>query len=156
MDTEGPESSHAAWEFPEATPIPFFHSFSLSSSESMPIWSPPPIPPDNETTISTRWLLAPKWRSRGPMHVRYFRMTNAMVSRTDRRSLGLSHFRPWRRLGLVIWDSWRMYTVGLCYFPTMGPGHDPPNPDGSIFEVGHKKPDFGPIWLALVGQVPDE
>ena len=47
-----------------------------------------------------------------------------------------------------------MYTVGLCYFHSRGPGLDPPNPDGSIFEVGRKKPDFGPIWLALVGQVP--
>ncbi|CDM28789.1 unnamed protein product [Penicillium roqueforti FM164] len=79
-------------------------------------------------------------------------MINAMVSQTG--SLGLRHFRPWRRLGLVIWDSWRMYTVGLCYFPYRGQGLDPPSLDGSIFEVKQRKPDFGPIWLALVGQVP--
>ncbi|KAJ6023533.1 uncharacterized protein N7446_013898 [Penicillium canescens] len=156
MDTEGAESSHAAWEFPEETPIPFFHSFNLPSSESMPIWSPPPIPPENEATTSTRWLLAPKWRSRVPMHVKYFRNENRMVSRARCPSLGLSHFRPWRRLGLVIWDSWRMCTVGLCYFPSRGPGLDPPNPDGSVPEVGHEKPDLGPRWLALVGQLPGE
>lgn len=47
-----------------------------------------------------------------------------------------------------------MYTVGLCYFPYRGQGLDPPSLDGSIFEVKQRKPDFGPIWLALVGQVP--
>lgn len=159
MDTEGAESSHAAWEFPEATPIPFFHSFNLPPSESMPIWSLPPIPPENEATTSSRWQLAPEWRSRAPMHVKYFRRENRIVSRARSPSLGLSHFRPWRRLGLVIWDTWRIYTVGLCYFPSRGPGLDPPNPDGSVFEAGHEKPDFGDLglrWLALVGQLPGE
>jgi hypothetical protein len=156
MDTEGPESSHAAWEFPEQTPIPFFHSFNLPPTESMPIWSPPLIPPQNEATTSRQWQLAPKWRSEIPMHVQYFRKQNGRVSRARCPSLGLSHFRPWRRLGLVIWDSWRMHTVGLCYFPSRGPGLDPPNPDGSVFEGEHEKPDLGRRLLALVGQVPGE
>ena len=156
MDTEGAESCHAAWEFHEQTPIPFFHSFNLPPSESMLIWSPPPIPPENEATTSTRWLLVPKWRSRVPIHVKYFRNENQRVSRARCPSLGLSYFRPWRRLGLVIWDSWRMYTVGLCYFPSRGPGLDPPNPDGSVFEVRHEKPDLGRRWLALVGELPGE
>lgn len=155
MGTEGPESSHAVWRFPEETPSPFFHSFNLPPSESMPIWSPAPIPPENEATTLTRWQLSSEWqwRLRVPMHVKYFRTENRIVSRARHRSLGLSHFRPWRRLGLVIWDSWRMCTVGLCYFPSWGPGLDPPNPDGSVFEVGHEKPDYGPRWLALVGEL---
>ncbi|KAJ5457869.1 hypothetical protein N7475_009257 [Penicillium sp. IBT 31633x] len=150
MDTEGAEACHAAWEFSEQTPIPFFHSFKLPSSISMPIWSSPPIPPENEATTSTRWQLAPKWRSREPMHVRYFQNESQRVSRARGPSFGLSYFRPWRRLGLVIWDSWRMYSVGLCYFPSRGPGLDPPNPDGSAWDAKLEKPDFRPRWLALV------
>lgn len=53
-----------------------------------------------------------------------------------------------------------MYTVGLCYFASSGPGLDPPNPDGSVAEVGLVKPAFGPRWLALVeedfSQAPGE
>ncbi|KAJ5943508.1 hypothetical protein N7516_003676 [Penicillium verrucosum] len=106
MGAEGPESSYAAWEFPGETPIPFLHSFNLPPSESMtlcPSGLRRPYPPKTkqEATTSTQWQLSLEWRSLVPMHVKFFRSVNQMISRAHHRSLGLtldsrvkSHFRP--------------------------------------------------------------
>ncbi|CAG8119320.1 unnamed protein product [Penicillium nalgiovense] len=66
--------------------------------------------------------------------------------------LGLSFFRPWRHLGIVIWDSWRMCTVGLFNFHFRNPWLYPPNPDGSVREGGHVEPGRTARLLALVGE----
>ncbi|KAJ6191601.1 hypothetical protein N7519_001622 [Penicillium mononematosum] len=151
--SEGAEPLRAAWDLPEETALPFFHSFNLPpSSEPVFIWSPPPIPPENETPTSKCWQLSSQCRSRVPLHIGSFHRRSRWASQRRYSVLGLSLFRPWRRLGIVIWDSWRMCTVGLFNFHFTNPWLYPPNPDGSVREGEHVEPDLTASLLALVGE----
>ncbi|BCS21106.1 uncharacterized protein APUU_21538S [Aspergillus puulaauensis] len=151
---EGSEFSRAAWNLSQLTPIPFIDSFDLPRSGiPTPIWSPPPVPPETEATASACWQLTPEYRLGYPMHVEYFQNTALLVPRQLRKpSLGMTQFKSWCRLGLVIWDSWRMYTVRLCHFGPRCDGPNLPNPDGTVQDPDEQEPDLVPRWLALVGE----
>ncbi|OJI97586.1 hypothetical protein ASPVEDRAFT_301060 [Aspergillus versicolor CBS 583.65] len=163
QDPEGEESSRAAWTFPPGTPPPFFPSFDLPPSQylrdgnSSPFWSPPLPPPD--TAATDAWWLTPKYRSWNPRHVSYFQLAASAVS-MDREpaSHSLVNLKPWRRLGVIIWDTWRIYSLGLCDFNRK---QAMPTPDGRLLEATPRDRralqqmpavDYVSRWLALIGE----
>lgn len=163
QDLEGEESSRAAWTFPRGTPPPFFSSFNLppsrylTSGNGPPFWSPPPPPPETEATDA--WWLTPKYRSWNPRHVSYLQLAASSAS-LDRqpKSYSLLNLKPWRRLGMTTWDTWRIYTLGLFDFNRR---EAMPTPDGGLLEatprderVLQQTPviDYVSRWLALIGE----
>ncbi|KAL4901478.1 hypothetical protein BDW74DRAFT_181768 [Aspergillus multicolor] len=174
QDPEGEESSRAAWTFPNETPLPLFeftsfdlstHTGTTSSSESeseseSKTWTPAPPPPETEATRA--WHLNAAWRSWLPRQVAIFRRASGSAS-NDRpvASNSFLAFKQWRRLGVPIWDEWRMYRIGLYEGPPRRAGEVIPTPDGSCLPVLPDDPeerakiprvDYLSSWLALIGE----
>ncbi|KAL4736249.1 hypothetical protein BDV11DRAFT_211348 [Aspergillus similis] len=164
QDPEGEESSRAAWTFPDEAPLPFFDfkSFDLSTGTTRPleIWTPPRPPPDTEVTKA--WSLRAESRPWLPKHLRIFQHQSGAASRgREPASNPFVAFKKWRRLGVTIWDGWRMYRVGLYDGPPRRPGEVIPNPDGTCLPVLPSDPheraripvvDYMSRWLALIGE----
>ncbi|KAL4746262.1 hypothetical protein BDW72DRAFT_207493 [Aspergillus terricola var. indicus] len=114
------------------TPLPFFDfkSFDLSTgtTRSSEIWTPPPPPPATE---SRPWL---------PKHLRISQHQSGAASRGREPASNPSvAFKQWRRLGVTIWDGWRMA------------GEAMPNPDGTCL-ARIPVVDYMSRWLALIGE----
>ncbi|KAL5335197.1 hypothetical protein BJX70DRAFT_401800 [Aspergillus crustosus] len=162
QDPEGEESSRGSWSFPGDTPLPFFPSFNLPPAQdiSQPsrIWASPP-PPD-KTEATEAWQLIAERRTLHPRQCLLFSgATSSVALEREPISYALVDFRPWRRLGMPIWDEWRMYRLGLFNFPR-SPGQVVPTPDGGILDVVPRDPeerarvplvDYLGRLLALVG-----
>ncbi|KAL4876171.1 hypothetical protein BJY04DRAFT_231978 [Aspergillus karnatakaensis] len=172
QDPEGEESSRAAWTFPDETPLPLFEftffdlptdtgttNSSETGSESK-TWTPAPPPPETEATKA--WRLDAAWRSRLPRQVAIFqRVSGSASNNRPVASNSFLAFKQWRRLGVPIWDEWRMYRIGLYEGPPRRPDELIPNPDGTFLPVLPRDPDERariPIvdhlsrWLALIGE----
>ncbi|OJJ87096.1 uncharacterized protein ASPGLDRAFT_79993 [Aspergillus glaucus CBS 516.65] len=94
-----------------------------------PVWCSPPAPNDTNKA-DFKWQLSTGWANSAPRTGVIFRL---LVTRT--RNLP-EWFRCWdvpalRRLGLGLWDYWRMYSAGLMECP---PGRVP-TPDGGFRTV---------------------
>ncbi|KAL4802470.1 hypothetical protein BDV18DRAFT_154178 [Aspergillus unguis] len=164
QDPEGEESSRAAWTFPNKTPVPFFglRSFDLSTGavRSSKVWTPPPPPAGTEVTKA--WSLSANYRSWLPKHLQIFKHQSGAVSRErEVPSSPFVAFKQWRRLGIAIWDGWRMYRLDLYDGPPRRPGEVMANPDGTFLPALPRDPDEMPDialvdyksrWLALVGE----
>ncbi|RDW64458.1 uncharacterized protein DSM5745_09869 [Aspergillus mulundensis] len=157
QDRDGEESSRGAWTFPPETPPPFFPSFEIPAGAQdvcSDVWAPPSPPADTEAT--TAWALASKrWRWQ-PQQWVYFHHVASAIS-TDRLppSHPLADFKPCRRLGVYIWDSWRMYRLGLCE-GVRGSGGIVPTPDGDSYGPSTGEPggvDYWARWVALIGKM---
>ncbi|PLB44467.1 hypothetical protein P170DRAFT_480227 [Aspergillus steynii IBT 23096] len=166
QDPEGEESSRAAWTFPEETPLPFFRSFDLPPGRDMTrsyslIWTPPSPPPDTE--VNKAWALRAESRPWLPRHVGEFRRASTLAS-LERVpcSYHFVAFKRWRRLGLVIWDAWRVYRLGLFEGVPRRPGEVIPTPEGGHLTVIPDDPgereqqllrvNYVSRWLALIGE----
>ncbi|KAL4875982.1 hypothetical protein BJY04DRAFT_200677 [Aspergillus karnatakaensis] len=111
------------------------------------------LPPETEATID--WRLAPVTRPAIQGHVVPF-LRGAEWFRRSYRSRTLSEFKLWRQLGWFIWDSWRMYSVGLCERPW---GVTAPTPydemlegvTGSV-EGSELDIDYAARWFAIAGE----
>lgn len=165
QDAEGKESSRAAWTFSQATPPPFLSSFDLPPSQYLsdsnnnhhsPVWNPPPSPPI--TSATDAWHLTPQYRSWHPLHVSLFQQASTAVSIGRKPSShSLVNLKPWRRLGMIIWDDWRMYSLGLYELPRM---KALPTPNGGLLEAPQtnlrglhiSSIDYVSRWLALIGE----
>ncbi|KAL4759660.1 uncharacterized protein BDW70DRAFT_169282 [Aspergillus foveolatus] len=164
LGLQGEESSRAAWTFPDETLLPFFDfkSFYLSTGTTRPseIWTSPSPPPDSEVTEA--WSLSAESRPWLPKHLRIFQHQSGAASRGGKpASNPFVVFRQWRRLGVTIWDGWRMYRVGLYDGPPRRAGEVIPNPDGTCLPVLPSDPDeraripvvdYMSRWLALIGE----
>ncbi|KAL4799249.1 hypothetical protein BDV19DRAFT_385499 [Aspergillus venezuelensis] len=180
QDEEGEESSRAAWTFPETTPLPFinFSSFDLSldslrqRTPGVKPWSPPSPPP--ETPATRAWSLTQASRPGLPRHIGTFRhaSSSASYNRIPCSSpyYTFVEFKQWRRLGVVVWDSWRIYRLGLFEGLPRKPGEKVPLPKlGEEMGEGEEERflpvisrdlderaripivDYESRWLALVG-----
>ncbi|KAA8646798.1 hypothetical protein EYZ11_009955 [Aspergillus tanneri] len=163
QDPEGEESSRAAWTFLNATPLPFFQSFDLPPGQDMtrssPIWTPPSPPPETEATKA--WSLGAESRQRLPTHLGIFKIASSMASiQRLPSSYSFVDFKQWRRLGVVVWDAWRMYRIGLFEGLPRSPGEVIPTPEGGYLTVLPRDPDeraqipsvnYKSRWLALIG-----
>ncbi|KAL2811730.1 hypothetical protein BDW59DRAFT_167960 [Aspergillus cavernicola] len=165
QDPEGEESSRAAWTFPKETPLPFFPSFDLnhlhlhlplgqeSTTTQRKIWTPPPPPPETEAAIT--WLLTPQYRSWPPKYIAVFKNASGVSRQRQPTSYSLVNMKPWRRLGVIIWDIWRVYSLGL-YDYDISRTEPIPTPDGGILEALPREQipriDSVSRWLALIGE----
>ncbi|KAL4908729.1 hypothetical protein BDW74DRAFT_145220 [Aspergillus multicolor] len=136
QESEGQESFRAAWTFPRETPIPFIARLDLLSharhgrtiATLLPSWTPPPVPDKNEATVA--WRLLPEYSSSEQEHLEDIRRFARVDSSLVRPSYTMADMKPWRRLGIALWDSWRMTTAGL--FQCLSPGRVPVTDIGSI------------------------
>lgn len=143
QDPEGEESSRAAWTFPHETPLPLFHSFDapLAQHTRNPpcLWTPLPRP--RKTNAMETWQLTIERRRSLPLQCMLFYQASSAVSRErEPSSPALADFRPWRRLGVAIWDAWRMHLSGLFTYPG-NPGRVIPTPDGDTLDVLPRDPE---------------
>ncbi|KAI9036088.1 uncharacterized protein KD926_002465 [Aspergillus affinis] len=166
QDPEGEESSRAAWTFPDETPLPIFHSFDLPSGRDITrsplIWTLPSPPPDTEAIKA--WSLDAESRQWLPQHDRTFVHASVVAShQREPFSYSFVNFKQWRRLGLVIWDAWRMHRIGLFEGPPRNYGEVIPTPDGQSLAGLPRDPeerarvprvDYQSRWLALIGEKP--
>lgn len=115
-----------------------------------PVWCSPPAPNDTNKA-DFKWQLSTRWANSASRAGVIFRL---LVTRT--RNLP-EWFRCWdvpalRRLGLGLWDYWRMYSAGLMECP---PGRVP-TPDGGFVEPSTwgQGSSSNPIipWLKLIGK----
>ncbi|KAJ0421464.1 hypothetical protein BJY00DRAFT_282296 [Aspergillus carlsbadensis] len=125
LDPHTQEPPLAIWLYPtDEMPLPFFASFHLpqaatlayshyttTTSSSSSFIPPPPVPDENpvtkywgQATESTESRSAPI----GLMRIFSLRMARA------HKDYGTWAMRPFRRLGVTIWDKWRMHQVGLA------------------------------------------
>ncbi|KAH8430880.1 uncharacterized protein LDX57_008544 [Aspergillus melleus] len=166
QDPEGEESSRAAWTFPDETPLPTFRSFDLppgrDTTRSSPVWTPPS--PSPQTESAKAWCLSIDYRSWLPRHTDIFQRSSTSVSlNREPSSYSFVNFKQWRRLGLVIWDAWRMHRIGLFEGPPRRPDEVIPTPDGGFLPVLPRDPeertriprvDYPARWLTLIGEKP--
>ncbi|CEL11522.1 hypothetical protein ASPCAL14624 [Aspergillus calidoustus] len=151
LDEHTREPPLAIWHYPtDETRLPFFASFHLPQATSAhshsSLFPPPPVPA--ETPASTHWgLTAESSESRsartGLMRVFSLRMARAQ------KNYGTGAIRPFRRLGVTIWDKWRIYQVGLLRVFSRG---RVPTPDGGFIEA---VPQDGPPrvdWVEMHGR----
>ncbi|RDW81443.1 uncharacterized protein DSM5745_05000 [Aspergillus mulundensis] len=124
QDSEGQESSLAAWTFPRNTPIPFIPLLDLpsptghgrSTTKPSSIWIPPPEPGKDADTII--WRLINEYTSTEQEHLGELRLIARVDSSLRRPSYTMADMKPWRRLGIALWDTWRMSGAGLSSLPS--------------------------------------
>ena len=155
------ESTKAAWEYPTETPIPFFASLELPLHQdykyysNYPIWSPRPVP---DAEIEETWFRTPYYRL-GLGQARMFRAytSGSPLARFRQAWLDMRQIQPFRRIGVMLWNKWRMYSVGL--FTTIPRGASVRTPDGDFVreeDFRLSRYDVFSRWLALVGKPPPD
>lgn len=160
-EEEDEEATGAAWDYPYKTPCPFFASLTvelLHDHEKYRIWSPAPAPDLHQANVWF-WGRARRSIEEFPSPTAMFRAVGRMLTRVPPRTCRtwqMMRMQPYRRLGVVFWDHWRMYRVGLYDASSSEPEI---TPDGDILpgcREGMEWPEIASRWLALVGKrLPD-
>lgn len=143
---EGEESTEPTWTYPIETPLPHLESFQVEKDIQISVWHPPPKPQISSVTIS--WCLGPDFCGRSFSYMQMYKMWTRQYSPsiTDPR-VHVGKIQLYRRLGIFIWDRWRMFSIGLI--PSGSP-HRIETPDGDFTEVPQSYIQWQPRWLALV------
>lgn len=127
---------------------PFFESRQTPSMPNSPVWSMQPFPENSE--INTKWHKSARHASCGFISS-FYRKEVFLRERTRNHgppTPGLEKIRELHKLGLFIWDLWRMYCMGL-----MRPGRPgTPAPDGSVAKALSTREIFGELsrWCRLI------
>ncbi|KAJ5239171.1 hypothetical protein N7468_003790 [Penicillium chermesinum] len=114
--------SDAAWGFPGHSSIPFIRSLEPPAEieRQFRFWSPPAAPAKAYKTET--WLSHARSKLLAPGQMRFFRSESRdklaggggrLYSRT------MMDVAPYRRLGVFLWDDWRMFSVGLLSDPCL-------------------------------------
>ncbi|KAK2762135.1 hypothetical protein FQN54_001142 [Arachnomyces sp. PD_36] len=142
------ESTRAA--FYSGSPMPFFSSFELpEGAGNHPIWSPPPMP--EETPAEVAWRRTSRFCNNESPQTTLFRSFGLRLTRARPPVLEMIEIQPFRRMGVLLWDKWRMHSVGLMPITLL---ERIPTPDGGFVEDAPRGniEDFQSRWLALVGK----
>ncbi|KAF9885831.1 hypothetical protein FE257_012303 [Aspergillus nanangensis] len=147
--------------FLNETTVPFFESFDLPQTSSSQdtafkhVWCPPPVP--DETPITRAWRGGLQRCGEPTGQTMLYRSHALMLTRMRPAVVDMMEIQPYRRLGVLLWTTWRMYSVGL--FPNNRPERTPA-PNGGFLEVNRKRVtavrDMQSRWLVLVGKPPLE
>ncbi|KAJ5169805.1 uncharacterized protein N7500_002588 [Penicillium coprophilum] len=147
---EHKESIQAVWWYPSQTPPPLFHSLEFARGMNVPIWPSPPTPPDDLVTES--WNLDVRGCGRRTIHMEMYK--NWAYQRPNPGYTRLS-IQPYRRLGIFVWDLWRMYSTGLVVWNYRGLRTPAPDGDAELVEllgVHHASmEEWRSRWLTLAG-----
>ncbi|KAJ5374649.1 hypothetical protein N7517_006655 [Penicillium concentricum] len=127
--SEHEESIQGVWWYPSETPPPLFHSFDLEGSMDIAVWPLPPIPSDG--IVTDMWILDVRGCGRTVPHLGWYKDRSRMLAYNGPNpNFTMLRIQPYRRLGVFIWDVWRMYSTGLIHWN--GPSYSAliPGPDG--------------------------
>ena len=140
------ESPEASWGYPVQTPLPRFHSFELEDTH-ITIWPPQPKPEVSPVTIA--WCLGPDFCGRFFNYMQMYRMWTIMRSRSiSNPDVHVQRMQLYRRLGIFIWDIWRMFSTGLISWKKQ---ECIETPDGHFTEIHDiYTQELQSRWLALV------
>ncbi|KAL4869552.1 hypothetical protein BDV12DRAFT_167588 [Aspergillus spectabilis] len=149
-EPEPKEPEFASWSYAKETPIPLFQSLELPpNAHDHPLWSPP-SPPDTSAPPSESFGRSPSYAATASPSTPMFRAYGAQISRHRNPSRGMIRMRPFRRLGVVVWDAFRLCAVGLFH------GRSLPRDCGLAGENDVSWFEMAARWLALVGEpVPE-
>ncbi|EED21914.1 hypothetical protein TSTA_091550 [Talaromyces stipitatus ATCC 10500] len=154
---EQQESSiRAAWHSNPETPMPLFLSFDLLTTLAMITTTRPGsnFPPPAAEKIPVTVFLTSTFKvlQRALIADDVFHSLGMALSRARSAVTGMVEFQPYRRLGVLLWDKWRMYSVGLM--PNTAQMRVP-TPDGGFIEVNDNRETIQELqarWLASVGK----
>jgi hypothetical protein len=109
--------------------LPLIEFSEISHTIKSAAWSTPEIP--KETEINMTWDRCIN-SSRSPRQALFYKtMQLNLAFRPGRYATGLDDMLPFYRIGIFIWDTWRMYSMGLL---DMGKNKVLQAPDGASFE----------------------
>ncbi|KAE8143614.1 hypothetical protein BDV38DRAFT_276697 [Aspergillus pseudotamarii] len=151
-DSEQQEPSKAFWDLPEETPIPLFTSFAFGF-ENYLTWSPQPVP--ESTPVISIWSRGVDSCDHSSVQTGRFSSYSKILLRGIPSSAAMLDMRPFRRLGVLLWDTWRVFSVGLITKPRRGVI---PTPDGGYLDSDSDNSPLltiqedASIWLAMVGK----
>ncbi|RAK97453.1 uncharacterized protein BO80DRAFT_428296 [Aspergillus ibericus CBS 121593] len=147
------EPLNALWDLPQETPLPLI-PFSNLPPQAMnyPVWCPSPVP--NVTKINDTWDRIVQDPSFPSLVSMFFRsQVYDMLMARRRTATCMEDMRPYRRLGMCIWDAWRVYSAGLLSFRCVGMI---PTPTGGFVEPSrpglHNVRKMQIRWAALIGK----
>ncbi|KAE8382210.1 hypothetical protein BDV26DRAFT_254082 [Aspergillus bertholletiae] len=147
-DSGQQEPSKASWDLPEETPIPLFTSFEFNF-ENYLVWSPQLVP--ENTPVISIWHRGADRCDHSSTQIAKFSAYSRM--RFNPGSAAMRDMRPFRRLGVLLWDTWRAFSVGLLKQPRR---EGIPTPDGGFLDSddspGLSIQEDTSVWLAMVGK----
>ena len=134
---------------------PIFESLSILNIEEYPSWSPKPVP--EEGYLPALWYQSPDdARCQSRQEREYDKMLQAFKNPTKLgERFALQKTRLFQRWGFFIWDSWRMWSLGLVEVldrsentegvarEVMSPIHTRVN----LYKI--RKPEFFSRWCAM-------
>lgn len=150
------EPTRAAWEFPLETPIPFFASFELpqqhtDNNYNYTIWSPPPVP--DETPVNIAWSRTARGCDGASNQTVILHYHSRSLARSGGLgTLSMMEMQPYRRVGVVLWDFWRVFSIGLMPNTRR---ETTPTPDGGFISPdpnGETRQEWQSRWLAVVNK----
>lgn len=147
--------STVAWDLPPNTPIPFFSSFqparSVGNDHSL-LWCPPQTPVEDPVTKAWHLTLPSCHKSSGQTMLFRSLRHRALRGHSGRRPCAaMEDISPYRRSGVLLWDSWRMYSIGLMPNSSR---KGRPAPGGGFIEADCEAViggDVMPNWFEIAG-----
>lgn len=109
---EDEESLQGVWWYPIETPPPLSLSFDLERSIDITVWPSPSIPRSDSMTEA--WHLSPGYCGKAPRQMALYKdWARVLVYQGPNTDYTLLIIQPYRRLGVLVWGVWRMYSSGL-------------------------------------------
>ncbi|KFY16197.1 hypothetical protein V491_05409 [Pseudogymnoascus sp. VKM F-3775] len=145
---EDEESLQGVWWYPMETPPPLFLSFDLERSIDITVWPSPPTPQSDSTTEA--WHLSPGYCGKAPSQMALYKdWARVLAYQGPNPNYTLLRIQPYRRLGVLVWDAWRMYSTGLMQWNN---GEQIETPDRGLTDVQHVAlKEWHSRWIALAG-----
>ena len=122
-----------------------------NAQDVYPVWSPPPIP-NGRLQAEADWLQGPRYRfDLSPAADMYHRHRDMILNlRRFSYAKELGSPQPFRLTGVMVWNLWRMYSVGLFTIRFEGTKRTPIGDIDQCTQLSSR--DFIQRWLALIGK----
>lgn len=142
------ESLQGVWWYPIETPPPLFLSFDLERSMDITFWPSPSIP--RSDSVTEAWHLSPGCCGKAPSQMAMYKdWARVLAYQGSNPNYTLLRIQPYRRLGVLVWDVWRMYSTGLMQWNN---GEQTETPDGGLTGVQHVAlQEWHSRWITLAG-----
>ncbi|KAL4864930.1 hypothetical protein BDV12DRAFT_188581 [Aspergillus spectabilis] len=112
QDQPDQEPTRPIWHYPTEAPLPFFPSLHLPQAIEPPYTpcscTPTPSPDIENSRVSHYWGLTLDHGAKASRQVAMFTIFGSQMSQEPDPDYTLWQMRPFRRLGVVIWDPWRL------------------------------------------------
>lgn len=145
---EDEESLQGVWWYTMETPPPLFLSFDLERSMDITVWPSPSTP--RTDSVTEAWHLGLGYCGKAPSQMAMYKdWARVLAYQGPDHNYTLIRIQPYRRLGVLVWDVWRMYSTGLMQWNN---GEQTETPDGGLTYVQHVAlREWHSRWIALAG-----